>query len=44
LDAVLTDLLGFEKTATEGAVSRYRVNDIGPGGVVDLHEAKEFLR
>jgi glyoxalase family protein len=42
--AILTDVLGFEKTATEGAVSRYRVNDIGPGGVVDLHEAKEFLR
>lgn len=42
--AILTDVLGFEMTATEGAVSRYRVNDIGPGGVVDLHEAKEFLR
>jgi glyoxalase family protein len=42
--AILADVLGFEKTATEGAVSRYRINDIGPGGVVDLHEADEFLR
>jgi glyoxalase family protein len=42
--AILTDVLGFEKTAIDGAVSRYRVNDIGPGSVVDLYEAKEFLR
>jgi glyoxalase family protein len=42
--AILTDVLGFERTGTEGAVSRYRVTDDGPGGIVDLYEAKEFLR
>src|ERR1700691_1560379 len=36
-------VLGFAKAATEGAVSRYRANDAGAGGAVDLHEAKGFL-
>lgn len=40
--AVLTDVLGFRKTATEGTVTRY-VGDAAVGGVVDLHEAGGFL-
>jgi glyoxalase family protein len=40
--AVLTDVLGFRKTATEGTVTRY-VADATVGGVVDIHEAGGFL-
>jgi glyoxalase family protein len=42
--AILADVLGFAKSGTEGAISRYRAHDAGFGAVVDLHEAKEFLR
>jgi glyoxalase family protein len=42
--AVLADVFGFAKAGTEGAISRYRVNDAGAGSVVDLNEAKGFLR
>jgi glyoxalase family protein len=42
--AILADVLGFAKAGTEGAISRYRAKGAGTGAVVDLHEAKEFLR
>ena len=42
--AVLVDVFGFARAGTEGAIARYRVNDAGAGGVVDLHEARGFLR
>jgi glyoxalase family protein len=42
--AVLGDVLGFSKIGSEGAISRYRATDAGAGVVVDLHEAKSFLR
>ena len=40
---ILSGVLGFAKAGTEGATTRYRANGAGAGGVVDLHEAKEFL-
>ncbi len=40
--AILTDVLGFRKTATEGTVTRY-VADANVGGVVDIHAAGGFL-
>lgn len=40
--AVLTDVLGFTKTESEGTVTRY-VGTSTVGGVVDIHEAGGFL-
>lgn len=40
--AVLTDVLGFRATDTEGTVTRY-VADANVGGVVDIHAAGGFL-
>jgi glyoxalase family protein len=42
--AVLTDVLGFARAGTEGAISRFRAPASGAGTVVDLHQAGEFLR
>jgi len=44
--AILSGVLGFANAGTEGAVTRYRADGAGAGagGVVDLHEAKGFLR
>ncbi len=41
--AILTDVLGFEKVSREGSVIRFRASDT-PGGLVDIYEAKGFLR
>jgi len=40
--AILTDVLRFAETGSEGSVRRFKVND-GAGAIVDLHEAKGFL-
>ncbi len=40
--AILTDVLGFKRAASEGTVARY-VGDADVGGVVDIHEAGGFL-
>lgn len=42
--AILADVLGFARIGSEGATSRYRAHDATVGGIVDLHEAKGFLR
>jgi glyoxalase family protein len=42
--AILSGVLGFGKAGTEGVVTRYHADDAGVGAVVDLHEAKGFLR
>jgi glyoxalase family protein len=42
--AILSGALGFAKAGTEGVITRYRADDAGVGAVVDLHEAKGFLR
>jgi glyoxalase family protein len=41
--AVLTDVFGFEETAREGSVIRYKAGGDANGGVVDIYEAKGFL-
>jgi glyoxalase family protein len=41
--AVLTDVLGFAQAGREGSLVRFRANDSGIGGVVDICEAKGFL-
>ena len=41
--AVLEDVFGFEKTVTDGTVTRYRVKGTEIGGIVDLRQAGEFL-
>lgn len=41
--AILTDVLGFEKLSREGSVIRFRAGN-APGGLVDIYEAKGFLR
>src|ERR1700683_5437547 len=40
--AILSGVLGFAMTGTEGSVTRYRADGAGAGGVVDLHEARGF--
>jgi glyoxalase family protein len=42
--ALLTDVFGLVKTASNGAVSRFCAIDARVGAVVDLHEAGDFLR
>jgi len=41
---ILTEVLGFAKSGGEGAIIRYQAEDAPFGSVVDIHEAKGFLR
>jgi glyoxalase family protein len=41
--AILSDVLGFAKTATEEPVTRYEASGTGMGGVVDIQAAGDFL-
>jgi glyoxalase family protein len=41
--AILTGVLGFTETAREGSVIRFKASGDVNGGVVDIHEAGEFL-
>ena len=42
--AVLTDVFGFKETGREGSVIRFKAPDNAEGSVVDIYEAKGFLR
>ena len=42
--AILTDVLGFERLGSEGAIRRFRAAGTKEGAVVDIYEAKGFLR
>lgn len=42
--AVLTDVLGFKETGREGSVIRFKAPGATEGSVVDIYEAKGFLR
>ncbi|RYG28906.1 aminotransferase class III-fold pyridoxal phosphate-dependent enzyme, partial [bacterium] len=42
--AVLTDVFGFKETGREGSVIRFKVSGDAEGSVVDIYEAKGFLR
>jgi glyoxalase family protein len=42
--AILTDVLGFAKSSHEGSVIRFRAPESSAGGIVDIYEAKGFLR
>ncbi|MBV9532216.1 MAG: ring-cleaving dioxygenase [Bradyrhizobium sp.] len=42
--AILTDVLGFCEVAREGSVMRFAAAGAANGGVVDIYEAKGFLR
>lgn len=42
--AILTDVFGFKETAREGSVIRYKAAGDANGGVVEIYEAKGFLR
>jgi len=42
--AILTDVLGFAGAAREGSIVRYRAPGGAAGAVVDIREAKGFLR
>jgi len=42
--AILTDVLGFAEAGREGAIVRYRAPGGAAGTVVDIREAKGFLR
>jgi glyoxalase family protein len=41
--AILTDALGFSAAGREGSVVRFRSGQTGPGGIVDIHVAGDFL-
>jgi glyoxalase family protein len=41
--AILTDVLGFERMATEGSVTRFKAGDTTIGGIVDIRSAGGFL-
>jgi glyoxalase family protein len=41
--AILSDVLGFARTAREGALTRYKADGAGLGGIVDLRAAGGFL-
>ncbi|WP_050419481.1 ring-cleaving dioxygenase [Bradyrhizobium tropiciagri] len=41
---VLTDVFGFRETAREGSVTRFTVPGDAQGNIVDIYEAKGFLR
>ncbi|MEZ2145213.1 ring-cleaving dioxygenase [Bradyrhizobium sp. DN5] len=42
--AVLTDVLGFKETGREGSVIRFKAPGDAKGSIVDIYEAKGFLR
>jgi glyoxalase family protein len=42
--AILTDVFGFKVTAREGCTIRLNAPDNTTGGVVDIHEGREFLQ
>lgn len=42
--AVLTDVFGFKETGREGSVIRFKAPGDAEGSVVDIYEAKGFLR
>ncbi|MGY3606914.1 MULTISPECIES: ring-cleaving dioxygenase [unclassified Bradyrhizobium] len=42
--AILTDVLGFREVAREGSVIRFAAPGDAQGGIVDIYEAKGFLR
>ncbi|WP_027554851.1 ring-cleaving dioxygenase [Bradyrhizobium sp. Cp5.3] len=42
--AVLTDVFGFAETAREGSVIRFKAPGDAQGSIVDIYEAKGFLR
>lgn len=42
--SVLTDVFGFQQTGREGSVIRFKAPDNVEGSVVDIYEAKGFLR
>ena len=42
--AILTDVFGFREVAREGSVIRYAASGGANGSVVDIYEAKGFLR
>lgn len=42
--AVLTDVFGFKETGREGSVIRFKAPGDAEGGIVDIYEAKGFLR
>lgn len=42
--AVLSDVFGLEQTAREGSVIRFKAPGVVGGSVVDIYEAKGFLR
>ena len=41
---ILTDVLGFRRIAQEGAFTRFRVDDIAMGGVVDIYAVGEVQK
>jgi glyoxalase family protein len=41
--AILGDVLGFARLASDGAMTRYKAGDTAVGGIVDLRAAGEFL-
>lgn len=41
--AILTDVLGFNEVGREGSIVRYRAQEGGAGGIVDIYEAAGFL-
>src|SRR5258708_40265033 len=41
--SILTNVFGFEETAREGSVIRFKASGQTNGGVVDIYEAKGFL-
>jgi glyoxalase family protein len=42
--AILTDVLGFKETGREGSVIRFKAGGDAEGSVLDIYEAKGFLR
>jgi glyoxalase family protein len=42
--AILSDVLGLRETGREGSVVRFVASGTPLGGIVDIHEAKGFLR
>jgi glyoxalase family protein len=41
---ILVDVFGFRETGREGSVIRFEAPDNAPGKIVDIYEAKGFLR
>ncbi|MBV8870640.1 MAG: ring-cleaving dioxygenase [Acetobacteraceae bacterium] len=42
--AILTDVFGFSEVGREGSTVRFRANETGIGGIVDIRVAGDFLR